>query len=98
MALVPFPNQAAKPAPDEPDPDWDEPVAQDSDGGGKMSFLEHLDELRRRIITALIGVAGGVIIAAFFVQKIFDFVMRPMKALLPAGQTLVYTEPGEAFS
>ena len=30
-------------------------------------------------------------------SSIFDFVMRPLQAVLPAGQTLIYTEPTEAF-
>ena len=99
MALVPFPSQASKPAPDDPEPDWDDhPTPADDAGGGKMSFLEHLDELRRRIIYALIGVAVGFVISCFFIKNIFDFIMKPMQAMLPPGQTLVYTEPSEAFS
>ena len=44
MALVPF-KGSAQPAPyDEPDDDDAEESAEDA--GGKMSFLEHLDELR----------------------------------------------------
>ena len=98
MAVVPF-NQASKPVPDDPEPDWDD-SSSDPDGGdgGKMSFLEHLDELRKRIIYALIGVGVGFVISCFFVQKMFDFIFKPMQALLPAGQTLVYTEPSEAFT
>jgi sec-independent protein translocase protein TatC len=62
-----------------------------------MSFLEHLDELRRRIIYTLVSVLVGFVIAIFFVNEIFDFVMRPMQQLLPPGGTLVYTDPTEAF-
>ena len=96
MALVPFPKKAHPPAPDEEtEPDWDEPESDDE--GGKMSFLEHLDELRKRIIWALISVVVGFVIAFFFIGEIFDFIMRPMQQLLPAGQTLIYTDPTEAF-
>lgn len=93
MALVPFPSQAATPAPDEDDVDSD----QSAGAGGKMSFLEHLDELRKRIMWALGFLIAGFIVCCFFIQQIFDFIMRPMQALLPPGQSLVYTEPGEAF-
>jgi sec-independent protein translocase protein TatC len=98
MALVPFPKQAPKPVPDEDlDPDRDD-LDQDHDAsGGKMSFLEHLDELRRRIIYALMGLFAGFLISFFFIGEIFDFIMRPMQQMLPAGQTLVYTDPAEAF-
>jgi sec-independent protein translocase protein TatC len=72
----------------------DEPSRTES---GRMSFLEHLEELRMRIIWAVASVGGGFAITFFFIDSIFDFVMRPMQRLLPAGQTLVYTDPGEAF-
>ena len=63
----------------------------------KMSFLDHLDELRRRIVYALIGVALGVVVAVFFLDPIFDFVMRPMQAALEPGQRLIFTDPTEAL-
>jgi sec-independent protein translocase protein TatC len=62
-----------------------------------MSFLEHLDELRKRIIRSVIAVAGGFLIACFFIQQLFDFIMRPLQRMLPEGGTLVYTDPTEAF-
>jgi sec-independent protein translocase protein TatC len=96
MALVPFPSKGSKPAlADDLEPDWDdhEPDAE----GGKMSFLEHLDELRRRIIYSVVAVGAGFGIAVFFIGIIFDFIMRPMQQLLPPGQTLIYTDPSEAF-
>jgi len=93
MALVPFPSQVSEQTPDEDDLDSDLAAG----AGGKMSFLEHLDELRKRIMWSLGFLIGGFIICAFFIPQIFDFIMKPMQALLPPGQTLVYTEPGEAF-
>ena len=97
MALVPFPNKAQTPAPDDDrDPDWDD-GASDSDRTGKMSFLEHLDELRKRIVWALVAIVGGALIAAFFRNQIFDFIMSPIIAVLPPGQTLIFTEPTEAL-
>jgi sec-independent protein translocase protein TatC len=100
MALVPFPKKAPPAVPDDDlDPDREDLETLDSDdsSGGKMSFLDHLDELRRRIIWAVASVFAGFVISFFFINQIFDFIMRPMQQLLPAGQTLVYTEPTEAF-
>jgi sec-independent protein translocase protein TatC len=98
MALVPFPTQSAQRRSDgDLEPDWDNDDDLEGGGAGKMSFLEHLDELRRRIIYALLGVSIGVLISFFFINDIFDFIMRPMQAMLPAGQTLIYTDPSEAF-
>ncbi|HLG57228.1 MAG TPA: twin-arginine translocase subunit TatC [Vicinamibacterales bacterium] len=97
MALVPFPNKARTPATDDDhDPDWDE-LGPDSDRGGKMSFLEHLDELRKRIVYALIAIVIGFLIACLFLTPIFNFIMLPMQAALGKGQTLIYTEPTEAL-
>ena len=100
MALVPFPRKAPQPVPDDdldPDRARDDLDSEEDEGGGKMSFLDHLDELRRRIIYALSAVLIGFVISFVFINQIFDFIMRPMKQLLPAGQNLVYTDPTEAF-
>ena len=97
MALVPFPSKGAKmSAPDRDPDDWDDDDAAE-DSGGKMSFLDHLDELRRRIMWALGSVVVGFGIAIAFYQRLFDFVIGPMQAMLPKGQTLIFTEPTEAM-
>src|SRR5688500_768008 len=97
MALVPFPSKGAKmSAPDRDPDDWDDDdTAEES--GGKMSFLDHLDELRRRIMWALGSVVVGFGIAIAFYQQLFDFVIGPMRAMVPKGQTLIFTEPTEAM-
>jgi sec-independent protein translocase protein TatC len=92
MALVPFPSRT-------PDDDLDPNALpeEEQELEGKMSFLEHLDELRRRIIYSVIAIGVGFLIACLFIQSIFDFIMRPLQAQLPAGGTLIYTDPTEAF-
>ena len=82
MALVPFPQKSALPA--ENEPDWDDADADSADGG-KMSFLEHLDELRKRIVWSLVGVGLGFAVACFFLDEIFNFVAGPIQALLKPG-------------
>src|SRR5262245_1630053 len=75
-----------------------DPEPEDEESGeAKMSFLEHLDELRKRIIYSAISIGIGFLIAFLFIQQLFDFVMKPLKAGLPAGDKLIYTEPTEAF-
>lgn len=99
MALVPFPGKGPQPVPDDdldPDREGLEPL-DDDEAGGKMSFLDHLDELRRRIIYALSAVMIGFVVSFVFINQIFDFIMRPMQRLLPPGGTLIYTDPTEAF-
>jgi sec-independent protein translocase protein TatC len=99
MALVPFPSQTSGADPDDDlDPDKGSDSAfDDAEDGAKMSFLEHLDELRKRIIWSLASVGVGVLITFFFIGDIFEFIMRPMQSMLPVGQTLIYTDPSEAF-
>src|SRR5688500_14304413 len=92
MALVPFPSKSAKAA-EEPDPDWDD--APEQSESGKMSFLEHLDELRKRIIRSLLALVAGIAIACTCLPRLYDFVMGPMQAAV--GGKMVYTEPTEGM-
>src|SRR5689334_17018414 len=62
-----------------------------------MSFLEHLDELRKRIVSSLIGVALGVLASFAFINHIVNFILKPTQRVLPAGSRMIYTQPGEAF-
>src|SRR6059036_3248326 len=60
----------------------------------KMSFLEHLGELRTRIVRALTALLVGTVIALPFSQYIVDWLARPVTKL---NYTLVFTAPAEAF-
>jgi sec-independent protein translocase protein TatC len=88
MALVPFPS--ATPGDDEDPESFD-------DSGSKMSFLEHLDELRKRLIYIVYSLLAGCIVAYIFIAKIFDFIMKPMQQVLPPGSYLQYTSGAEPF-
>lgn len=67
-------------------------------GGGTMGFIEHLEELRKRIIRSCLAIAAGMGIAFFFVGPIRDFVLAPTFRMLPQGSELIFIRPGEAFS
>lgn len=97
MALVPFPGSNTAVRYDDPDDDPDRPHGDEDGAGGKMSFLDHLDELRRRLIWAIVAIGAGFGIALFFIDRIFGFIMRPLAATLPKGAKMIYTEPTEAF-
>ena len=96
MALVPFPSPANKPAASDSDADWDDDE-ESSGAGGRMSFLDHLDELRKRLIRALLGVGIGFAVAVGFLNPLYLFVIGPMHALLKPGQQLIFTDPSEAM-
>lgn len=66
-----------------------------------MSFLGHLEELRRRILWSLVGVAAGFGVAWAYADRIFGWMQRPiMSALRNHGMDtqLVYTSPTEPFN
>jgi sec-independent protein translocase protein TatC len=88
MALVPFPS--ATPGDDEDPESVDE-------SGSKMSFLEHLDELRKRLIYVVYSLIAGCAVAYIFIGRIFDFIMKPMQQVLPPGSYLQYTSGAEPF-
>ena len=94
MALLPLPRSSDEPTADDSD-GWG--VASPEGGGAKMTFLEHLDELRKRIVVSVTAILVGCLIAFTFVQKIYSFVIDPLNRLLPKGSRFVYTEPTEAF-
>src|SRR5207249_2840147 len=60
----------------------------------KMSFLEHLGELRVRIVRARTALLIGTVIALPFSQYIVDWLAKPVTKL---NYTLVFTAPAEAF-
>jgi sec-independent protein translocase protein TatC len=60
----------------------------------KMPFMEHLGELRIRIMRSLYALLVGLVIAFPFAERITDFLARPVTKL---GYKLVFTAPAEAF-
>ena len=112
MALVPFPGSAApEPEPEQsdvtpyrvnsPPPVTSAPLVggdpeDDEPPEGRMTFLEHLDELRKRITHAVAALLVGFLIAFGFIDRIWSFVFARLTADIPGGE-LIYTEPGEAF-
>jgi sec-independent protein translocase protein TatC len=56
------------------------------DGMLRMSFLEHLEELRSRIIKSLIGFSAIFLLCLIFSPELFDIVLAPgLKALHNTG-------------
>jgi sec-independent protein translocase protein TatC len=60
----------------------------------KMSFMEHLGELRVRIVRALIALLVGLVIAFPLSQRMVDFLAKPIQA---TGNPLVFLAVTEAF-
>ncbi len=50
-----------------------------------MPLMEHLRELRKRLITAGISIGVGVVVCFFFAPDIWDFLVAPMNDALEAN-------------
>jgi sec-independent protein translocase protein TatC len=99
MALVPFPKRDEEsPQPYEPESsDASSPFGDELDPlEGRMTFLEHLDELRKRITHAVVALLAGFLVATAFSDNIQAFVYKGLTSEL-AGGKFIYTEPGEGF-
>jgi len=64
---------------------------------GKMSFLDHLDELRRRLIVAIAAMGISFILCWIFHEPIYDFLSVPITQHL-GDNKLTYLSPTEPFS
>ncbi len=98
MALVPF----ARPSAGQPDDDESTLRLRESDdsleddSGARMSFLEHLDELRKRLIRCVYALVVGCAIAFFFVERIQEFMFVPLYRAL-SGTKFMFTTGFEPF-
>ncbi len=62
-----------------------------------MNFLDHIQELRKRVLYVLIAVFIFFIPAYFFSEEIFSFLMAPIIANLPSGSSMIFIRPAEGF-
>jgi sec-independent protein translocase protein TatC len=61
-------------------------------------LLEHLVELRRRLIICVVGFALGFCLCYSFAQELFGLFAKPLADVLGAGHRLIYTGLTEAFT
>jgi sec-independent protein translocase protein TatC len=72
-----------------------EQIAEE-EAGGRMSFFEHLVELRKRIVNSLIGIGIGAAIGILVSKRFINFITEPMQKALIANHlegNLYYTHP-----
>ena len=84
MPLVPFARRARE-------------IVGDTGLFGDISILDRLDDFRKRIVRALLAVAGGALVGFAFIDRIVGFLLAPIRRVLPPDTRLIYTQPGEAF-
>lgn len=69
-----------------------------SDGvGTESTLIEHLIELRARLMRALMGVGVVVLALLPFSRTLYTHLATPLISQLPAGQSMIATNPAGAF-
>ena len=63
----------------------------------KMSFLDHLEELRKRLLISTIALCVAFFVCWSFSPEIFGFLEKPILQFLPKGEKLAYTRLTSPF-
>ncbi len=71
------------------------PSDKEEDLSSKMTFLEHLEELRKRILYSVLSLAVAFCACWFFREQIFSFLRAPIDQVVPQ---LVYTKVTDTFT
>ncbi|MDQ6758363.1 MAG: twin-arginine translocase subunit TatC [Acidobacteriota bacterium] len=102
VTVVPSGGPIKPPPPSVPSLFDDDDEDPDDEGMLRMSFLEHLEELRTRIIRILMGLAAAFVFALIFAGKLWDIVSEPaitaLKHLHVEPPRLAMITPMEGFS
>lgn len=64
----------------------------------KMPLLEHLSELRKRIVWSMAGILVAFVLTFSFYSFLFDQLARPLERHLPKGKHLVFIRLQEPFT
>ncbi len=93
------PPEAAEPATPVVPPSVTPEPLDDGDGGllGRMSLIEHLKELRLRLVYAAIALLAGFLIAYAIADPIFAALTLPIREVAHGKLLLIGTGVGEAF-
>lgn len=76
-----------------------QPSAEDEDqepqkrgyaGGPEMTLLDHLKELRNRVVVSAIAVILGVLVCMFFWQEIIGWLIAPARASFPEFELAIF--------
>ena len=66
-------------------------------GAGEMTLLEHLRELRNRVVISALAMVIGVVICVIFWQTIIGWMLAPARDEIPGFQLSVFS-PTETFA
>jgi sec-independent protein translocase protein TatC len=57
----------------------------------KMSFLDHLEELRKRLLYSFVAITVGFLLSWWKAERIYAWLQSPLTRYLPTGDKLAYT-------
>lgn len=66
---------------------------------GEMPFLEHLEELRWRVLWSGLAIGVGAVVGFVIVQRFqaLEWLLRPVRRVLGEDLQLIYLSPADAF-
>jgi len=68
-----------------------------ADEEGRMPFLDHLEELRKRLMRGVIAILAGFVLCLVFSERVFNLLASPITKLLPEGSSLIFTGLPDPF-
>ncbi len=80
-------------APPEPPPETPEEPSNEKN----LTLLEHLQELRYRVVVCSLAIVAGLAFSAYFTGDFIDFLKKPAEKKVPGFQ-LVFLDPFENFA
>ncbi|MFC3704435.1 twin-arginine translocase subunit TatC [Devosia honganensis] len=77
----------------------DKPEVEDELAGSEAPLLDHLIELRKRLIHSAIAIVVLMVVCFIFAGQIFDILLNPYRSIYPnpGDMELIYTAPQEFF-
>lgn len=72
-------------------------LGKDRKSPDEMTFLEHLEDLRKRLFYSAIAIVVGFVPGWVFSKQIYVILARPVTQFLPAGTKLAFTHLADPF-
>jgi sec-independent protein translocase protein TatC len=77
-------------------PELPSQTSLEEEPGARMSFFEHLVDLRKRLVNSLIGIGVGMVAGLAVSRQLINYIVIPMRAALRANglaDNVYYTSP-----
>jgi sec-independent protein translocase protein TatC len=71
--------------------------SEEMDALPRMTLLEHLDELRRRLFASVLAILVAFVGCWYFAPEIFHWLQMPILEVLPEGDRLAFTDLAGPF-